>query len=202
MLIPLHKPSHEQDESFAARTLIGDVTSNSDFSDVSGTAKSVEHPRVLKGQKVVINLFSGDMIKGYLAKDEGADLETPFRDSCGDGLRTITVKLRETDATVEVALRDLKAVFFVKSFFGTPKKKDLRFYKNGPAVGEIWAEIRFKDNEILEGLIENSVEHLAGEGFMVRPSDVESNNLAAYVNKAAIAEYRVLGVRVYRKAAS
>ena len=152
-----------------------------------------------KGQKVVINLFSGDMIKGYLAKDDGVDLETPFRDSWGDGLRTITVKLRETDVAVEVALRDLKAVFFVKSFLGTPKKKNLRFYKNGPAVGEIWAEIRFKDNEILEGLIENSVSHLTGEGFLVYPSDIESNNLAAYVNKAAIAEYRVLGVRAYRK---
>jgi hypothetical protein len=90
----------------------------------------------------------------------------------------------------------------VKSFAGNPQKKQLRFYKHGPEVAEIWVEIRFKDNEILEGLIDNSIEHLTGEGFLLHPSDVGSNNLAVYVNKAAIAEYRVLGVRGHRKPVS
>lgn len=137
-----------------------------------------------------------------MAEGGGVDLERPFRYSRGNSLSAISLKLRDTNVAVEVAWHDVKAVFFVKSFLGTPKKKHLRFYANGPAVGEIWAEIKFRDNEILEGLIENSVEHLAGEGFMVRPSDVEGNNLAVYVNKAAIAEFRVLGVRASRKPGS
>jgi len=38
-----------------------------------------------------------------------------------------------------------------------------------------------------------------GDGFLLRPSDAESNNLLVYVNKSAISNYRVLGVRAHFK---
>jgi hypothetical protein len=34
-------------------------------------------------------------------------------------------------------------------------------------------EITFKDNEILEGVIENSISHLTSEGFLLRPTDAK-----------------------------
>jgi hypothetical protein len=71
--------------------------------------------------------------------------------------------------------------------------------QNGPSVGPIWAEIRFKDNEIIEAMIDNSAKHLSGDGFWFHPSDAGSNNLLVYVNKSAIANYRVLGIQAHFK---
>ena len=51
---------------------------------------------------------------------------------------------------------------------------------------------------VVEGLVENSLQHLMGSGFLLRPSDPGSNNIYIYVNKLAIANYRVLGVRALR----
>jgi hypothetical protein len=120
-----------------------------------------------------------------------------FNDSNQSQATAITVNPLTSNEPVQVALSDIKAVFFVKSFRGDPKRKNLRFYTNGPSVGAIWAEIRFNDNEIIEATIDNSAEHLMGEGVLLHPSDAGSNNLLVYVNKSAISSYRVLGVRAH-----
>ena len=155
-------------------------------------------PPSMKERKVVVKLRSGEVLKGHLIL-QGVGADDSFWGWNQNGRTAITVRSLNSNAPVEIALNDIKAVFFVKSFRGDPKRKNLRFYTNGPAVGTIWAEIRFKDNEIIEAIIENSVHHLMGDGFMLRPSDADSNNVLVYINKSAIASYRVLGVRAHRE---
>lgn len=152
---------------------------------------------LMKERKVVVKLRSGEVVKGYLILPgvDGTDL---FSDSNRNVKAAITVRLLSSNAYMEIALSDVKAVFFVKSFRGDPKRKSLRFYTNGPAVGTIWAEIRFTDSEIIEAIIENSVQHLMGDGLLLHPSDADCNNVLIYINKSAIANYRVLGVRAHR----
>jgi hypothetical protein len=152
---------------------------------------------VMEERKVVVKLRSGEVVKGYLTVS-GADVADPLHDSNQNRTEALTVRLLNSNASLQIALDDVKAIFFVRSFRGDPKRKDLRFYSNGPAVGTIWAEIRFTDNEVIEATIENSIQHLMGEGLLVHPSDGESNNVLIYVNKSAIATYRVLGVRAPR----
>jgi hypothetical protein len=148
--------------------------------------------------KVVIHLDGGKVIKGYIDFDGSNTIEY-FKASDLDASGAISVRsLDIKEPTLAIRLRDIKAIFVVKSFRGDQKRRGVRFYSNGPAVGSIWAEIQFKDNEIIEGLIENSVQHLLGDGFLLNPSDPGSNNLCIYVNKAAIANYRVLGVKALR----
>jgi hypothetical protein len=149
-------------------------------------------------RKVVVKLRSGEVVKGYATVPE-VDAADPFYDSNQNCKAALTVRLLHSNDPMGIPLIDVKAVFFVKSFRGDPKRKCLRFYSNGPAVGTIWAEIRFTDNEVIEATIENSVQHLMGDGFWFRPSDGESNNVLIYVNKSAIASYRVLGVRAHRE---
>lgn len=147
-----------------------------------------------KEHKVVIHLNTGEMIRGYIEAD--SHKPAPCLGPTGfDASRPISVRIPSVDDPLTIQLQDLKAIFVVKSFRGDPKRKGLRFYSNGPAVGHIWVEIQFKDDEILEGLVDNSVQHLLADGFWLRPSDTGGNNICVYVNKAAIADYRVLGVR-------
>jgi hypothetical protein len=153
----------------------------------------------MKERKVVVKLRSGEVVKGHFILPGTAAAADPFCDWNQTRQTAITVRLLNSNAPMQIALNDVKAVFFVKSFRGDSKRKNLRFYTNGPAVGTIWAEIRFKDNEIIEAIIENSAQHLMGDGFMLRPSDADSNNTLVYINKSAIANYRVLGVRAHRE---
>jgi hypothetical protein len=154
--------------------------------------------RVTGERKVVVKLCSGEVMKGY-AIAPGVGVADPFYDLKQNSKAALTVRLLDSNASEEIPLIDVKAVFFVRSFRGDPKRKGLRFYTNGPAVGTIWAEIRFTDNEVIEATIENSIHHLMGDGFLFHPSDGASNNELIYVNKAAIASYRVLGVRAHRE---
>jgi hypothetical protein len=156
----------------------------------------VSDPR--KKHEVVIHLDGGKVIYGHIDFDGNA-MEF-FQASDLDVRDAITVRpLDAKEPALAVRVREIKAIFVVKSFRGNHKRKGLRFYSNGPAVGSIWAEIQFKDNEIIEGLIENSMQHLLGDGFLLKPSDPQSNNICIYVNKAAIASYRVLGVKALRE---
>jgi hypothetical protein len=155
------------------------------------------HSGSLKEHKVVINLGSGKVIKGYVACTKGPDPAAIF-DDCE--VTALEVRLLETDQRMTIPISEVKAIFFVKSFRGDAKRKTLRFYTNGPDLGRIWAEIRFNDSEVLEGKIDNTVRHLVGDGFLVHPTDSGGNNLLMYVNKKAVRGYRVLGVRAHSKA--
>lgn len=91
---------------------------------------------------------------------------------------------------VEVRCALLKAVFFVKSFAGNPKRQDLRGFISAPAAtthGKKLA-VRFKDGELLCGY---SLSYLPDrEGFFMFPSDSGSNNLRIYVVVAATVEVK------------
>ena len=144
--------------------------------------------------KVVIRLSSGTVIKGYAKLGRGLDQHKAWIEAAAHRGDSIRLRSLEGDTMMDVPLRDTKAIFFVKSFHGDPRRKGVRFYANGPSVGQIWAEIRFHDDEVMEGTVENSAEHLLGDVLPLHPSDEEGNNLFVCINKAAIAGFRVLGI--------
>jgi hypothetical protein len=151
-----------------------------------------------KEQKVIIHRITGEVVKAYIGCDVRNGMASFFETSEHSASGIIPVRRVGMREWMPIEVREIKSIFLVKSFRGDPKRKALRFYRNGPALGNIWVEIQFKDNEILEGLIENSVQHLMGDGLLLTPSDPGSNNICMYVNKAAIANYRVLGVKALR----
>jgi hypothetical protein len=145
-------------------------------------------------RKVVVNLGDGRVLRGLMKTARITGLDALLELSSRKFPQTITL---ETDnGPLEVLLKDSKAVFFVKSFEGDLERHGLRFYTHGPVIRGIWVEIQFKDNEVIEGIIENSINHIVDEGFLLSPSDPESNNILIYVNKSAMKHYRVLGVRM------
>jgi hypothetical protein len=94
---------------------------------------------------------------------------------------------------------DVKAVFFVSDFQGSPERHPVLFYSRGPEVGDIWAEVTFHDGEVIEGYVSNDLHHLNANGFFLRPTDPGGNNLLIYVNKSSLKGYRVLGVLTTEK---
>ena len=91
-------------------------------------------------------------------------------------------------AAIEVRIKQLKAVFFVKHFVGKPERRDVQGFIAGPGETSQGKKVavRFKDGELLCGY---SLSYLPErEGFFLFPADAESNNLRAYVIAAACAE--------------
>lgn len=154
------------------------------------------HRTVVEKHKVVITLKDGSVIKGFLGAEEHVDLNSLISNSRTGFRDVLGARFVADDGTQpEIDWEHAKAVFFVSSFEGDSKRETVRFYSNGPEVGSIWVEIVFRDGEILEGCIHNSIHHLVDDGFFFHPSDPGSNNIVIYVNKSAIVNYRVLGIR-------
>ncbi len=84
---------------------------------------------------------------------------------------------------VEVFVRDLKAVFFVKDFVGNSAYNDNKeFIQSKPVVGRK-IKVTFKDNEVLTGTTQG---YQPGRpGFYVVPADPNSNIERFYVVTAA-----------------
>jgi hypothetical protein len=116
--------------------------------------------------RVVVRYADGRLLKGYADFDP----EQPC-------LRL--APLREPDADpLEVPVKELKAVFFVRTFEGNPgydESKDL--YQPRPA-GTRKVSVRFRDGEELVGYTRQLDRHRAGLFFT--PLDSRSNNLRVF----------------------
>lgn len=100
------------------------------------------------------------------------------------------VEVDGTGEVIELRCRNLKALFFVKSFAGDPARQDLKGFVAGPhetAQGRKIA-VRFRDGEFLCGYtLSWSPDR---EGFFLFPADVDSNNQRIYVISIATDEVK------------
>jgi hypothetical protein len=92
----------------------------------------------------------------------------------------------ESGAVVEVAFRDLKALFFVRSLTGDSSYSDGRTLAPGDprSRGSRLVNLEFEDGEVLTGLV--NAYPPARAFFYVNPVDVDSNNIRVLVNRAAL----------------
>lgn len=146
----------------------------------------------VKKHQVTISRMDGVVIRGHI--DSGAPVD-PVEKSRSGFHEMLNTCVSENGTPLDVDWPQVKAVFFVLSFEGNRDYRSVRFYSDGPEIKSIWVEIVFQDDEVIEGYISNSLHHLQDDGFFLIPSTPGSNNQLIYVNKAAIASYRVLGVR-------
>lgn len=92
----------------------------------------------------------------------------------------------------EIALGELKAVFFVRDFRGDPEYRPISFLGKSPIADMLWVRIQFQDGEVLEGKVHNAIELLTEPGFYVWPSDSDSNNESVFIVKSAIRAFTIL----------
>jgi len=129
-------------------------------------------------QKVVAHFIDHSVIKGT-----SADVD-PKRPVCH-----VHTPAREV---VEVDLRQVKALFFVKDLDGTPAYEETQVALAGDQRlrGSRRVEVAFADGERLGGLM-NRYPPL-GPFFFMLPIDPQSNNVRILVNRDAVATMRSL----------
>lgn len=110
-------------------------------------------------------------------------------------LASLEVRDAPTGASEKISLVGAKAIFFVKSFAGRASHHELHFHDEVGPPGRLYVRLTFLDNEIMEGMVENTRNLLVNAGFFLEAIDPDSNNVQIYVFKAQIKDFRILAVR-------
>jgi hypothetical protein len=131
-------------------------------------------------KKVVVLLMDRTPLKGYLNAS-----------SLG---RAETINLLTPEGEhVEVAPDDVKSVYFVREF---PDRFDpeRKVFLSRPKLDGLWVRLRFRDQDVMEGIVANDLLELLDNGVQLTPPDIHGNNLRLFIPRSAIEEIKVLGV--------
>jgi hypothetical protein len=136
----------------------------------------------MAGHKVILRFMDGNLIRGYIA-----DL-SPLDDF-------VSVEEDGLSESQTIAIDELKAIFFVKTFEGNSSHSEKKSFLTIPAPGKK-IFVRFKDGESMTGYLEGDFPWEKGffldpkktNGFFLRPVDAESNNLKVFVVAASVSD--------------
>ncbi len=123
---------------------------------------------------LVVRYADGTVLKGYSAD---FDPEKP-------SFHLVPTEYDQGDEGIEVRVKDLKAVFFVRRFEGDPdynESKDL-YAARPPGTRKVTVE--FEDGEVLVGYTTGY--DPSRPGFFFSPLDPRSNNLRVFAVFAAV----------------
>ena len=131
-------------------------------------------------KKVVVLLLDGTTIRGYLnaatlGRTEMIDLLTP------EGEQKST------------ALADVKSVYFVREFL-EPFAPERKMFLSRPKLDGLWVRLRFRDDDVMEGIVSNDLLDLLDTGVQLTPPDLHGNSLRLFIPRTALEEMKVLGV--------
>jgi hypothetical protein len=131
-------------------------------------------------KKVVVLLLDQTPVRGYLnatglGRAETIDLLTP------DGEHR------------SIELNDVKSIHFVREFVETfsPERK---VFLSRPKLDGLWVRLRFRDEDVMEGIVANDLLDLLDTGVQLTPPDLHGNTLRLFIPRSALAEVKVLGV--------
>jgi uncharacterized protein DUF6982 len=139
-------------------------------------------------KKVVVLLLDRSTIRGYLnpatlGRAQAIDLLTPEGEHRA------------------IALADVKSVYFVREFLDSflPERKT---FLSRPKLDGLWVRLRFRDDDVMEGIVSNDLLDLLDTGVQLTPPDLHGNSLRMFIPRSALEEMKVLGVvGVARRAA-
>lgn len=101
--------------------------------------------------------------------------------------------LNTTGNVVAIDLAEIKCVFFVRDF-GESDSLSRKTFTTRPRSEGLWVRIKFKDGEVLEGLMPNDLSLTTAEGFLINPPDLRSNVQRMFVPRGALESLMVLAV--------
>jgi len=131
-------------------------------------------------KKVVVRKIDRDSINGYV--------------SPANFVREGKLELLNTAGNVvAIDLRDIKVVYFVREF-GETESLNRKTFTTRPRTEGLWVRIKFKDNEMIEGLMSSDLSANLPEGFLINPPDLRSNTQRMFIPRYALESLTVLAV--------
>ena len=152
------------------------------FPEVRAAGLSPLPPKIMVSthKKVIVRKLDRDTVNGYVAPAKFlAEGKLEMLNTAGNVLG--------------IDLREIKIVYFVRDFAeaGGPQRKT---FANRPRTEGLWVRLKFKDGEVMEGLMPNDLTQVMAEGFLVNPPDLRGNTQRMFIPRTALAGLTVLGV--------
>jgi hypothetical protein len=131
-------------------------------------------------KKVIVLLLDSTSVKGYLNPGSLGPAEKI-------DLLTADGEHRSID------LHDVKSIHFVREFLDplTPERKT---FLSRPKLDGLWVRLRFRDEDVIEGIVANDLLDLLDKGVQLTPPDLHGNTLRIFIPRSALSEVKVLGV--------
>jgi hypothetical protein len=130
--------------------------------------------------KIIVRYYDGRILKGYTQNFFPNKPTFHFQ----------PVDSGNPNENLEVKIKDLKGVFFVRDFSGNPQYKEKKIFPEGVQVSGKKVEVTFKDGEIMVG---STLGYDSNRpGFFFFPSDPEWNMIRAYIVSQSVQKVRVI----------
>jgi hypothetical protein len=130
-------------------------------------------------KKAVIHRFDKEPVAGYV---------NPV-----SYLQPTGVELLTAEGNISaISWNDVKTVAFVREF--DRNEPERRVFNTRPKMEGLWVNFRFRDNDVMEGVMPNNLLQLEHYGFTVIPPDPYSNNQRVFIPRVALRSVEVLGV--------
>ncbi len=130
--------------------------------------------------KVVVKYTNGTVIKGFTQNF------SPNRDWF-----YLTPADKSSGGTIQVLVRNLKAIFIVRDFIGNPKYVERKKYVEGETPPGVKLEVTFTDGEVMVGSASLGYDPKRQGNFII-PADPNSNNIRVFVVSSAVKSVRQL----------
>jgi hypothetical protein len=131
-------------------------------------------------KKVIVRKMDRDSVSGYVAPAQFVN----------EGKLEL---LNTAGTVVAIDLREIKGVYFVREF-GDSESLTRKTFTTRPRSEGLWVRLRFKDNEVLEGLMPADLTQSTPEGFLINHPDQRSNTQRIFVPRTALESLTVLAV--------
>jgi hypothetical protein len=131
-------------------------------------------------KKALIRRFHRETLAGYLnpvtfLQPEGVEL------------------LSEEGQVAILPYQEVRTVSFVRDF-DSPEEQERQLFHTRPKMAGLWVRLRFRDGELMEGILPNNLLQIEPHGFVVVPPDPNGNRQKVFVPRAALLGVEVLGV--------
>jgi hypothetical protein len=131
-------------------------------------------------KKVIVRKMDRDSVSGYVSPTQFVN----------EGKLEV---LNTSGTVIAMDLREIKGVYFVREF-GDSESLMRKTFTSRPRSEGLWVRLRFKDSEVLEGLMPADLAVTMPEGFLINPPDQRSNTQRIFVPRTALESLTVLAV--------
>jgi hypothetical protein len=130
-------------------------------------------------KKVIVRKMDRDALNGYVGSTFIVDGRLEMLNTTGN--------------VVLIELTEVKGVYFVREF-GDSEALVRKTFTTRPRSEGLWVRLRFRDNEVMEGMMPNNLSQMTPEGYFINPPDTRSNTQRIFIPRAALTELKVLAV--------
>ena len=109
-------------------------------------------------------------------------------------LQPAGVELLTEDGKVAVVpYPEIRSVAFVRDFSGEDEPERRTFFTR-PKMEGLWVSLKYRDGEVIEGILPNNLLLWEPHGFLIVPPDPSGRQQRLFIPRAALQSAEVLGV--------